>query len=111
MKPYEGIVLLMAPLGTGLAAFDYANGWDSAPMGRDGPTVIASRPPPPLAAPPSSPRTRASMVKTNGGNTAAALSPSALAPASAGVMADPLGCETRIAPCPTEIPPAVPDLH
>lgn len=28
MKTYEAIVLVLAPLGTGLAAFDYASGWD-----------------------------------------------------------------------------------
>lgn len=28
MKNYEAIVLLMAPLGTALAAFDYASGWE-----------------------------------------------------------------------------------
>jgi hypothetical protein len=30
MKTYEIAVLLLAPLGTGLAAFDHASGWDQS---------------------------------------------------------------------------------
>ena len=37
MKNYEAIVLLMAPLGTGLAAFDYASGWDRAAVAQRAP--------------------------------------------------------------------------
>lgn len=33
MKNYEAIVLLMAPLGTALAAFDYASAWDRPAAG------------------------------------------------------------------------------
>lgn len=57
MKNYEAIVLLMAPLGTGLAAFDYGSGWDQH-------EAVAQRSPAPAAPPCPEPHTVADATGT-----------------------------------------------